>query len=469
MLFTEKYALKKWEDFVGNPSALEQVQKWVEDWNNKKQQKPLFFYGRCGTGKTALAILIAKMAGWQLFELNASDVRTKEAINKFAGSASMSSSFFGKLRLILLDEVDGISSRDRGGVTAIIEILKNSRNPIILTSNDLYAQNISNIRLYCENIQFKKINYLSIEKKLKAICLAENIPFEEESLKQLAQASEGDLRAAMLDLQTLSLFGSITQKNVSELSERLKLDDVFKTLNSIFNSKDLPEIKKVISESKEDKELLLNWIFENIPRALKPNEAALAFDRFSKGDILEGHILHSQYYGFRRYSVDLMSSAALAKEESKPAWINYQFPSFLRQMSSSISSRSLNKAICKKIGLKIHASIKSVQQNELPIIKEQLKHEQSAANVCYLYNLDENEIAFLLETKPDTKKVQNILEQSQKLKEKSLKERYGMAKGHSSLYPSKEKSEEKTPCKKSTSKTVEKKSVEVQKQTRLFR
>ncbi|PIZ82130.1 MAG: hypothetical protein COY02_00605, partial [Parcubacteria group bacterium CG_4_10_14_0_2_um_filter_41_6] len=104
-----------------------------------------------------------------------------------------------------------------------------------------------NIRLYCENIQFKKINYLSIEKKLKAICLAENIPFEEESLKQLAQASEGDLRAAMLDLQTLSLFGSITQKNVSELSERLKLDDVFKTLNSIFNSKDLPEIKKVIS------------------------------------------------------------------------------------------------------------------------------------------------------------------------------------------------------------------------------
>lgn len=453
MLFAEKYFPKKWEEFVGNPAVLETVQKWANGWSQGKAQKPLFFYGSCGTGKTALAILTSKMMGWQFFELNASDFRTKETINKFAGSASMASSFFGNLRLILLDEVDGVSSKDRGGITAIIEILKNSKNPIILTANDLYAQNISGIRNYCENLQFKKINYLSIEKKMKEICLAEKIPYEEEALKRLAQSSEGDLRAALLDLQTLSLFGSISLKNVLELSERLKLEDVFKTLNLIFNSKDIGEIKRIMADSKEDLDILLNWILENIPRALKPEEAALAFDRFSRGDVLEGRILHSQYYGFRRYSIDLMSSAALAKGEHKPSWINYQFPSFLRQMSASISSRALNKAICKKIGSKIHSSIRAVQQNELPIIKQQFKQEETAANLSCLFGFDEDEIAFLCEAKSDSKKVQNIFEDSKKLKELSIKEKYGPAKGHVALIPPSSKNSrnlhDKTEFKKS--------------------
>ena len=61
----------------------------------ENRKKPLFFYGSCGTGKTALAILTSKMMGWQFFELNASDFRTKETINKYAGTASTTSSFLG--------------------------------------------------------------------------------------------------------------------------------------------------------------------------------------------------------------------------------------------------------------------------------------------------------------------------------------------------------------------------------------
>ena len=124
---------------------------------------------------------------------------------------------------------------------------------------------------------------------------------------------------------------------------------------------------------------------------------------------MEGRILHSQYYGFRRYSIDLMSSAALAKEEHKPSWINYQFPSFLRQMSSSISSRALNKAVCKKIGSKIHSSIRAVQQNELPIIKQQFKNAETAANISCLFDFDEDEIAFYVKQNPIQKRCRIFL------------------------------------------------------------
>ena len=38
--------------------------------------------------------------------------------------------------LIIMDEVDGMSSGDRGGITAMINLIKNSRVPIICICND---------------------------------------------------------------------------------------------------------------------------------------------------------------------------------------------------------------------------------------------------------------------------------------------------------------------------------------------
>lgn len=38
--------------------------------------------------------------------------------------------------LIIMDEVDGMSSGDRGGITAIINLIKTSKVPIICICND---------------------------------------------------------------------------------------------------------------------------------------------------------------------------------------------------------------------------------------------------------------------------------------------------------------------------------------------
>ena len=39
-------------------------------------------------------------------------------------------------QLIIMDEVDGMSSGDRGGVTAIIDMIKKTKIPIICICND---------------------------------------------------------------------------------------------------------------------------------------------------------------------------------------------------------------------------------------------------------------------------------------------------------------------------------------------
>ena len=183
-LWPDKFFPKNFSEFIGNASIVEAARSWGEAWEQGKAQKPLLFFGQPGNGKTCLAILLAQYFDWQLFEMNASDARTKDIIERVAGAASQGSSFSGKKRLILLDEVDGLQGNaDRGGVAAINRVIKQSKNPVILTANDLYGnQKMLPFRSSCELMQFKKINYLTIAKRLRELLESEKIQFEEEAV-----------------------------------------------------------------------------------------------------------------------------------------------------------------------------------------------------------------------------------------------------------------------------------------------
>ncbi|MCX6802589.1 MAG: AAA family ATPase, partial [Candidatus Diapherotrites archaeon] len=232
-LWTERFLPKDWNEFVGNSEITERAQAWAKAWNAGKKQKPLLLYGGPGNGKTTLAILLAKTAGWSVFELNASDFRNKDSIERVAGAASQGASFSGKPRLILLDEVDGLQAADRGGAGAISQILKESQNPVILTANDIYEdQKLAPIRAQCELLQLKKINYLSIAKRLREICEIEGIKFDHDAIESLARNSSGDFRSALLDLQTLSLKGSVSMKDVESMGGREREENIFSTVRT---------------------------------------------------------------------------------------------------------------------------------------------------------------------------------------------------------------------------------------------
>jgi len=65
--------------------------------------------GASGTGKTTLVNLLAKESGMNLVDLNASDVRTKDKLQKRMGEAMSTISLLGERSLIFLDEVDGLA------------------------------------------------------------------------------------------------------------------------------------------------------------------------------------------------------------------------------------------------------------------------------------------------------------------------------------------------------------------------
>ncbi len=418
-LWTEKYFPSNLEEFVGNTDLVQKALLWSTQWNQNKPQKPLLFFGQTGGGKTSLALLIAKINSWGLFELNASDFRSKEIIERIAGAAAMNSSFSGEKRLILLDEIDGLSAVDRGAVSAINKILKETQNPVILTANDIYSnKKLLPFRASCQLMQFKKINYLSMAKRLKEICAEEKIEFEDDAINLLAKTSAGDMRSVLLDLQTLSLKQKINVKDVESLGYREKQEDVFKVLRKIFTADSFREARNARFSSDVDSNLLMKWIEENIPRQFVSSvEIENAFTKLSKADIFNGRIRKKQNYSFLRYSSELMSvGVSLSKEEPNKNFVMYQFPKVLRRLSSNKGERDLKKALGLKLSEYIHSSSKEILSSDIPFIKQIFYDKDFAVDFTARFGLNEKELAFLLNTKPETKKVKFLMDKAEQKK-----------------------------------------------------
>src|SRR5438309_1739004 len=149
--WTTKYRPRTSKDVAGNKPAIEKLRDWVESWSKGRPSKAaVLLYGPAGVGKTSVTEALARERGWDLVEINASDKRSGDILAKVAGLASTQSTLFSKGRLILLDEVDGINLRaDQGAVATILQIIKETQYPLILTANDPWDPKTRPLRQAC--------------------------------------------------------------------------------------------------------------------------------------------------------------------------------------------------------------------------------------------------------------------------------------------------------------------------------
>jgi replication factor C large subunit len=401
--WTVKHKPKVLSEVIGNKEAIQKLLEWLKSWDNGVPKKrAAFLYGSPGIGKTVTVETVANDFKMEFVEKNASDYRTEDAINHFAGLASRYGSLFGHKRIILLDELDGLTGNsDRGGVKAITEVVKAAETPIVLISDSAYDQRFSNLRFYCLLIEFKKPSVSDVAGRLKQISKLEGIQIEEDALKFIAQRSEGDVRSAINDLQALAQGREkLTYDDVSWLGYRDRQDNIFNVLRLIMYGKSCSSAKKAIDMADVDIDMLFEWIYENVPSHFTdPHDLAEAMDALSLADVYRGRIRASQDWGFTRYVIDNMTAGiAMARRRSTVSgWIPFKFPGRIQALSRSKSDRALRLSIGRKIKQKSHLSAVKASREVIPYLRIIFKNDENmAAGISKWLDLDREMLDYIV-------------------------------------------------------------------------
>ncbi|KAF2127529.1 chromosome transmission fidelity protein 18 [Dothidotthia symphoricarpi CBS 119687] len=261
LMWTEKYRAKKFTDLVGDERTHRSVLRWLKGWDpvvfpgsskakskgakknfeedEQRHRKVLLLTGPPGLGKTTLAHVCARQAGYEVQEINASDERSgnvvKGRIRDMVGTENVrgvnTSTANGKVRkagkpvCVIVDEVDGVvggsgASGEGGFVKALIDLInldeKNSKTigqhqsdagpkkkkkgdrfrmlrPLILICNDVYHPSLRPLRQssLAEVVHIRKPALNMVVTRMHDIFIKEGFQCDSDGVRRLCEATWG--------------------------------------------------------------------------------------------------------------------------------------------------------------------------------------------------------------------------------------------------------------------------------------
>ena len=273
-----------------------------------------FLYGPPGTGKTVCVEVVARELGYDLIEVNASDYRTAARLKEVVERASTQPvSVFGRKRMIFFDELEGLSGKgDRGAIEEIVRIIEKTMCPIVLsatTVGDGWEDKFRPLMKSSRLIRFDRVPKELVVKRLREICRLAGVEASEDALEVIADASNGDLRSAINDLQAATRGRkALTVEDVLWLSERDRKSEITEVLVRLFSSKTVSEAKDVAGSTYMDYESLFEYVYENVPMFVDdPEDLWRAMELIARADIFLSRAKKTRSWGLLKYFFDHMS------------------------------------------------------------------------------------------------------------------------------------------------------------------
>jgi len=414
MDWAEKYRPHHIAELQGNKEAIRRIVSWAQEWS--VGTKPLLIYGKAGIGKTSAVYALAHDMHWDIIELNASDQRTKAAIERVAGSAS-THSFTGNRRLILLDEADNLhGSADRGGAKAVVEIIKASQQPIILIANDLYGVDAA-IKTACEPLLFRALQARSISPLLRSITKQEGKIIDETVLDDIAQRASGDIRSAINMLYAASI--GIDEHISLTTSEKDKRPTIFDLISATFEAADpriLPHLSLEIDETPDQ---VLLWLEENLTLVTNQEAQCTCYDLLSNADRFLGRTLQTQYYTLWRYASGCMLFGINAAANGHVIRAKLNPPSRLKKIGTAKRKRLIRQSLYHTIGTNLHMAQTTVREDYIRPVSVLAQYNPDLCARTLTDNLDL--LTILLEDPTQAKEIVKAIEKEKKEAEKAEK------------------------------------------------
>ncbi len=413
--FVEKYKPRRISEIIGNREQIQQLIDWIGLWRRGPPKKRgALIYGPTGVGKTVTVETVAEELGSDIVEMNASDHRTAKMIGRVAGSASEQGTLTGaNLRIVLIDEVDGVaSSTDRGAVGAIVDLVQRARCPVILTMNGYPKAGLAPLRRCCLLLEFSGPPVSSFLQLLERVCALEGIEADLEALRLIAERSEGDVRSALNDLQFLALRGvRLDLDEVTALSFREREARIFDVLRGIFGASSCLGAKRAVYAADIPPvdvmglgyDTVFEWLYENIPYQLTdPSDLCRALESLAKADVYKRRIKDGALAGdtgswsLLPYLLDHIT-VGVAMSRSQP-WTDRRmnYPERARDRFRTVNARRLLESIGMRLGEQCHVSASTAVREYLPYLRFMFRNNvRIAAEASKRFGFDKPMIVYL--------------------------------------------------------------------------
>lgn len=199
---------------LGRESLEKQIIDYLNYFEENKHdlltRRGLYIYGNPGVGKTQFVKTILKTLDYDIISFDAGDVRNKSAIDKITkhnmSDKNIMNLFYKKSKkiAIVMDEIDGMNSGDKGGINSLIKLMRPKKtrrqkkeditlNPIICIGNYHIDKKIKEIKKTIECIEIKNPTQSQIKQILSKILKDENIISSKKG-EILTNYIGGDLR-----------------------------------------------------------------------------------------------------------------------------------------------------------------------------------------------------------------------------------------------------------------------------------
>lgn len=265
-LWVEKYRPKLLKDFIGTSFTKDTLLSFKE----KEEIPNLLFTGAAGIGKTSAAkIIVNDILDCQYLYINASDENGIDTIRNKVMNFAQTMSIDGKIKVIILDECDGLSMDAQRALRNTMEEFSGITR-FILTANYKYKI-IPALQSRCQSFDLTPPLDLAV-KRCASILKHENITIPDDQKVKLVEFIKGtypDLRKCINELQKFSSSGTLV---LGDTKNNKVLDLIFKEVKQ----KNVDALRKALIESEHtfnsDYTSLLRNLFKHVDEVETNND-----------------------------------------------------------------------------------------------------------------------------------------------------------------------------------------------------